>query len=322
MNNLFSKNSYSSLSDGLYAEVETSKGNILLKLFFERAPLTVANFVGLSEGELGGKNKPFYDGLTFHRVVPNFVIQGGDPEGTGRGGPGYSFSDEFHPELRHDEPGILSMANSGPNSNGSQFFITLDQTAWLDDKHSIFGQVIQGMDVVQKIAEGDQIKKVVVIRRGEKAGKFKVSEKSFNELEKKVKEENEKKLEKQLSEYFKTTFDESSEIEKTKEGIYYQIVREGQGSTAPAGSKVEVHYRGSFPGGREFDSSYSRNQTFSFTLGAGQVIPGWDLTLSDMKKGEKRIILLPPELAYGDRGAGGVIPPNAFLVFEVELIDF
>jgi peptidyl-prolyl cis-trans isomerase A (cyclophilin A) len=135
----------------IYALFDTTEGGFKVKLFADKAPLTVENFVGLAEGTKTGK--PFYDGTIFHRVIPKFMIQGGDPTGTGRGGPGYQFADEFHPSARHSRPGILSMANAGPNSNGSQFFITVNPTPHLDDHHSVFGEVVDGFAIVQKISE-------------------------------------------------------------------------------------------------------------------------------------------------------------------------
>ena len=167
------------MEDGLYAMFQTGKGDILLRLFYREVPRTVGNFVGLAEGtrpwrgaDGAERQQPFYDGLTFHRVLPDFMVQGGCPEGTGAGGPGYRFADEFHSGLRHDKPGILSMANSGPGTNGSQFFITHVQTPWLDDKHSVFGEVVEGQDVVDAIRQGDAINQVTIERIGDDAKRF------------------------------------------------------------------------------------------------------------------------------------------------------
>ncbi|MRR14901.1 MAG: peptidylprolyl isomerase [Deltaproteobacteria bacterium] len=173
------------LPDGLYAKVITSKGDILIRLEFEKTPLTVINFVGLAEGTKDsnrGKGVRFYDGLTFHRVIPNFMIQGGDPAGRGSGGPGYNFPDEIDPTLRHDGPGILSMANAGPGTNGSQFFITHNSTPWLDGKHTVFGRVVEGQNVVDAIRRGDTIKTIDIIRIGRKAAAFKTDQDSFDAL--------------------------------------------------------------------------------------------------------------------------------------------
>ena len=173
------------LEKGLYAEIQTNKGKILIKLEFEKTPLTVANFVGLAEGKIKNTAKaagvPYYDGLKFHRVISDFMIQGGDPLGNGTGSPGYAFRDEFVNEFRFTGPGILAMANSGPRTNGSQFFITHKETSWLNDRHTIFGHVITGQDVVNTIQQNDTIEKVKIIRKGRPAKKFK-AEKVFEEL--------------------------------------------------------------------------------------------------------------------------------------------
>ena len=170
------KKKYKHLPDGLYAEVQTTKGNILLFLEFQKTPLTVANFVGLAEGKIQNTAKPlgtpYYDSLKFHRVIADFMIQGGDPSGNGSGGPGYSFKDEFHSDLRHTGPGILSMANAGKFTNGSQFFITHKETSWLDNKHAVFGHVVEGQDVVNSIAQGDMINHIKIIRKGKAVKKY------------------------------------------------------------------------------------------------------------------------------------------------------
>ena len=183
----------SKLGDGVYAQIDTTKGKIICQLEFEKTPLTVANFVGLAEGTKfysrdgsapKKQDKPFYDGIKFHRVIANFMIQGGDPEGNGSGGPGYTFKDEFVPELKHDKPGILSMANRGPKTNGSQFFITHKDTPWLDGKHTVFGHVVEGQDVVNKIAGGDTINSIKILRIGDKAKAFKGDQADFEKYSK------------------------------------------------------------------------------------------------------------------------------------------
>lgn len=308
------------MENGIYAKFNTSKGSILVKLAHELAPGTVGNFVALAEGNMENKVKPqgnkFYDGLTFHRVIPDFMIQGGCPKGTGMGDPGYKFDDEFHPSLKHDRPGILSMANSGPGSNGSQFFITHVPTPWLDNKHSVFGHVIEGQEVVDAVAQGDALESVEIIRVGEETQKWNAIE-AFISLkgarlkrEAALKAESEAKME-QLAAGF----------DKTESGLRYKMIQKGEGKKAEAGKTVSVHYEGSLENGKVFDSSYPRKKPIEFKLGIGQVIEGWDEGIALLQVGDKARFVIPSDLAYGPSGAGGVIPPHATLIFDVELMD-
>ncbi len=314
------------LKDGLYAKISTDKGDILLVLEFEKTPLTVANFVGLAEGtkELssGVSGTRFYDGLTFHRVIPDFMIQGGCPLGTGTGGPGYTFPDEIDPTLKHDRPGILSMANAGPGTNGSQFFITHVPTPWLDGKHTVFGHVVEGQKVVNAIAQGDKINTVEIIRVGQAAENFKADQPAFDALlashENRMRERELAALEaekKQIEERWPNAI-------TTPSGLKYVVVQEGTGDATPTkGTTVTAHYTGKLMDGTKFDSSYDRGTPISFPVGMGRVIRGWDEAFLSMKKGEKRVLIIPSDLGYGPRG-NGPIPPNAIMVFDVELVNF
>ena len=309
------------LDEGLYANIETNKGDIILQLELEKTPITVANFVSLAEGnnpEVSKKflGKKYYDGLIFHRVINDFMIQGGDPTATGTGGPGYKFTDEIT-DLTHSGPGILSMANSGPATNGSQFFITHKETPWLDGKHTVFGKVIQGQAVVDSIVQKDTIVNVSIIRKGVNAEKFDAPKVFSNYFEEEIIAQRERK-EKYAKELEKLT----SGMEQTDSGLYYKIIREGSGNHPSKGENVSVHYRGMLPDGTVFDSSYQRNEPIVFPLGMGRVIKGWDEGIALLKKGSSAKLVIPSELAYGSRGAGGVIPPDTSLIFEVELIDF
>jgi FKBP-type peptidyl-prolyl cis-trans isomerase len=308
------------MDKGLYAKIKSSKGDILIKLEFEKTPGTVGNFVALAEGKLENSVKPqgekYYDGLKFHRVIPEFMVQGGCPEGTGTGNPGYSFADEFHPDLKHDNPGILSMANSGPATNGSQFFITHVPTTWLDNKHTVFGHVIEGQDVVDAITQNDIMESVEIIKVGEAAENFNAIEafRTFEgERENKIEEEK-KKADSELDKL-------AAGFEKTKSGLRYQIIQKGSGKKAEKGNQISVHYKGQLTNGTVFDSSYERKKPIDFTVGVGQVIKGWDEGLQLMQVGDKARLVIPSELAYGSQGAGGVIPPNATLIFDIELME-
>lgn len=306
------------MQDGIYAKITTAKGAILIRLTYKETPGTVGNFVSLAEGimENGAKpqGKPYYDGLKFHRVISDFMIQGGDPNGTGSGGPGYQFDDEFHPDLKHDTPGVLSMANAGPGTNGSQFFITHVATPWLDNNHTVFGKVVEGQDVVDEIAQGDIMEKVEILRVGEDAEKWSAIE-AFRRFtgEREARIEQQKKAQEEALKKLTEGF------EKTDSGLYYKILKEGDGAKAQKGQTVSVHYKGALTDGTEFDSSYKRNEPIEFQLGVGQVISGWDEGISLLKVGDKARFVIPHHLAYGERGAAGVIPPKATLVFDVEL---
>ena len=315
------------LTDGLYAKFVTNKGDIVCALEFEKTPITVANFVGLAEGskQLGGgagkEGVRFYDGLTFHRVIANFMIQGGCPLGTGTGGPGYTFPDEIDPTLTHNGPGILSMANAGPGTNGSQFFITHNATPHLDGKHTVWGHVIEGMDVVNKIAQNDTIKTVEIIRVGDAAKAFKSDQDAFDSL---LASQEERAKEKELAgmeEAMAQIKEQWPDAITTESGLKYVVEAEGAGDTPKSGDMVKVHYTGKLLNGTKFDSSVDRGTPIDFPVGQGSVIKGWDEALLSMKKGEKRVLIIPANLGYGPSGRGP-IPPNATMVFDVELIDF
>ncbi len=316
----------SQLENGLYAKFNTDKGEIVCLLEFEKTPLTVANFVGLAEGtkELGTgvAGQKFYDGLTFHRVIPDFMIQGGCPLGTGTGGPGYTFPDEIDSTLTHSGPGILSMANAGPGTNGSQFFITHVPTPWLDGKHTVFGHVVSGQDVVDSIEGGDSLTSVEIIRVGDSAKAFKADQKAFDTLLATIEERTKEKELKQMEEATAKIRKEWPDAIVTPSGLMYVVMKDGSGDKTPVkGTTVSAHYTGKLLDGTKFDSSYDRGQPISFVVGAGQVIKGWDEAFLDMKKGEKRVLIIPSELGYGTSGRGP-IPPNATMVFDVELVDF
>ncbi len=316
------------LKDGLYAKFDTEKGEILCLLEFEKTPLTVANFVGLAEGtkELGGgagtQGHKFYDGLTFHRVIPDFMVQGGCPLGTGTGGPGYTFPDEIDPSLKHSKPGVLSMANSGPGTNGSQFFITHVPTPWLDGKHTVFGHVISGQDVVNKIEGKDKLNSIEIIRVGAKAEAFKSDQAAFESLLTSIESHGQEKELAAMEEAMNKIKKQWPDAITTPSGLQYVVVKEGTGDETPTkGTMVKAHYTGKLLDGTKFDSSYDRGQPIDFPVGAGRVIKGWDEAFLAMKKGEKRVLIIPSDLGYGPSGRGP-IPPNATMVFDVELVDF
>ncbi len=319
--------------DGVFAIMETSQGNIVLELHYKQTPLTVTNFVGLAEGTLdAAKGKPFYDGLNFHRVISkangdgqDFMIQGGDPAGNGTGGPGYKFPDEIVEELRHTGPGILSMANAGPGpngsgTNGSQFFITHVATPWLDGKHTVFGKVVAGQEIVNKTKQGDKIKKVTIVRQGEDAKAFTATQEDFNTRLNELKEKNRKAKEEAFKKTIELVEKKFAGSTKTSDGIYFTTTKEGKGEKIGAGKTVTVKYKGYLMNDQVFDSS-DFHEPLTFRTAGGQMIPGFDIMVQDMKLNEKRTMVLPPDLAYGEAGAGGVIPGNAYIAFDVEVIS-
>ena len=317
---------------GIYAIFETDKGNIEILLEHKKAPMTVINFVGLAEGKMENSAKPlgtpFYDGIKFHRVITkangdaqDFMIQGGDPQGTGMGGPGYQFPDEFDASLKHDVPGILSMANSGPGTNGSQFFITVAATPWLDGKHSVFGHVVSGMDVVNNIKANDVIKKLRIERIGAEAQAFQVGKKAMEvyQAEKKAKAEAGMKQDKEeFTKFVKTAFPNAI---TSPTGLAYILEKEGTGEKATKGKTVSVHYNGTFTDGRKFDASYDRNEPITFPLGQGMVIPGWEEGIALLNKGAKAKLIIPYWLAYGVDGRPPVIPAKSTLIFDTEMME-
>ena len=337
--------SHDNLKEGLYAEIETAKGNMIVKLEFEKVPNTVANFVTLAEGKNPFvsnefKGKPFYDGLKFHRVIPDFMVQCGDPMGDGTGGPGYKFKDEFHPDLTHSKAGILSMANAGPSTNGSQFFITHKETPWLDNMHTVFGEVVEGLEVINTIETDDVIEKITIIRIGNAAKKFdavKIFKNYYYSVAKEIKEAEEKAqqiTENKIKEI--TTLKATGT--KTKSGLVYQIIKKGTEKKPANGTQVLIHYAGYLENGQLFDTSYEdvaklygkfdqnrANQNgyagFPVTIGNLPFIPGFNEGVNLMNYGDKLMLYIPSNLGYGEQGAGDAIPPNANIIFEVELLE-
>ena len=307
--------------EGIYAKFETSKGIVLLELTYDKTPGTVGNFISLAEGTLKndhkGAGEPYYNGMKFHRVIADFMIQGGCPQGSGVGGPGYQFDDEFHPDLKHNKPGTISMANSGPATNGSQFFITHGKTDWLDGKHTVFGYVTEGQDVINNITQGDIIDSVTIERHGVAAKEWDALKafEEFNSSGETRKQSTVDAADKAMSTLVKG-------MKKTTSGLYYTITKEGEGEHPPKGANVSVHYKGTLVDGTVFDSSYQRDQPIEFSVGVGQVIPGWDEGILLLNKGAAARFVIPSHLGYGAQGAGGVIPADATLIFEVELIKF
>jgi peptidylprolyl isomerase len=315
------------LGDGLFAQLTTSRGAIVLRLEYQKTPMTAANFVALAEGKLPNpEGKPFYDGLIFHRVIEDFMIQGGDPQGTGSGGPGYSFPDEFDPSLKHDGPGVLSMANAGPHTNGSQFFITHKETPWLDGRHTVFGRVVRGQDVVNAVRRGDRIEKVSIIRNGPEAAAFRPDGAAFKALAAAAWTAVEAGLKARRDADTALIEQKYPGAALSPSGTRYVILKRGNGPKPQPGNSAAMIYKGMFLSGEVFDSSDLHGGPQEFPVGQGRILPGWEEMVLDMRLGEKRTAVIPPELAYGEQGfrdqqGRELIPPHAFLVFELELVQ-
>ncbi len=350
------------LGDGVFANIQTNKGDIIVKLEHEATPVTVANFVCLSEGNNPFvsedlKDKKYYDGIIFHRVIKGFMIQGGDPTGTGSGSPGYKFEDEIVDSLVHDGPGILSMANAGPNTNGSQFFITHAPTPFLNGKHAVFGKVVEGLEVVDSIANVETVPQdkpatdvvmnsVKIIRNGKEAKDFdavKIMNDYFENLA--VREEERKKLEEgrqaiaveTVGKLVEKFAEHKKKTTKLPSGLELFYIKKGNGEKPKIGNKALVNYAGYFEDGRLFDSNIreveeSHNKLNSIKVERGfytpfpmdyspdnQLVAGFREALLSMRVGDKVRAFVPSHLGYGSTGLGKVIPPNTNLVFDIEI---
>lgn len=311
------------LPEGLYAEIETDKGDIVIELFDERAPATVMNFVGLAEGAIDNTHapgEPYFDGLTFHRVEPGFVIQGGDPRGDGTGGPGYQFPTETHPELVHDKAGVVAMANSGPDTNGSQFYITMAPTPHLDGGYNVFGEVVEGMDVVSSIEAGDRMRRVSILRIGDEADAYEASGEAFDALVAGIRAEREREREaarQAALDALREQYPGMSEYEDT--GLLLAEVRPGSGGPPQQGDEVAVHIVWSLPDGRQLDSTRDRGEPERFVYLQNRLIRGLEIAIGTMSVGERTVAVVPPELWGGNRPP--MIPEDSYVVFDIERLE-
>ncbi|CAC9531070.1 Peptidyl-prolyl cis-trans isomerase (EC 5.2.1.8) [uncultured Gammaproteobacteria bacterium] len=302
--------SQAKLADGLYANLHTNQGDIIVQLAYKKAPLTVINFVGLAEGTKRSNvkiGKPFYNGLKFHRVIDNFMIQGGDPKGNGTGGPGYQFADEFS-DLKHDSGGILSMANSGPGTNGSQFFITHTATPHLNDKHTVFGRVVKGMEVVNSIKQEDFIRKLNIIRIGDEAKKFQTDEAAFQAQSKKYLVKNNEKLTKFVKKNYPNAKARNSRH-------FIQVNQAGTGVKSNTGNvvKVNISFRISNKEIKEVKEVKEIKEIITFTLGDGTIHNDIEQSILGMKVGEKRTVIMRDDI--------NIMPKGSFVIVNLELIS-
>ncbi|HOX91964.1 MAG TPA: peptidylprolyl isomerase [Spirochaetales bacterium] len=310
-----------SAGDGVFAVISTMRGTIVLELYADKAPLAVASFVGLTEGGFSASGKPYFDGLLFHRVEPGFVIQGGDPLGNGTGGPGYQFPNEIDSSLGFGSAGVLGMANAGADTNGSQFFITLAPASALNGSYTVFGRVVSGMDAVMAIRKGDAMQSVRIVRRGATALAFKPTKTAFDSAVASYKAKAGERAAAWVKQQTDIASARYSGLKTLPGGIKFISLKAGDGYKPRPGSRVSVLYTLFTHDGKKLDSTADRgNQPFQFVLGAGQVVAGFDAAVADMSYGEKRVVILPPEMAYGKQGVPGAIPADAVLIFEIELV--
>lgn len=343
---------YPDLKKGVYAEFDTNKGIFVARLYNDATPLTVSNFVSLTEGtnkmvDSVYKGKRFFDGLVFHRIIKDFMIQGGDPKGDGSGSPGYRFPDEPNDSLIFDRKGLLAMANSGPATNGSQFFITLKETPWLNGRHTIFGEIVQGQEVVDSIGSmettkpGDKPKTPVVINKVTIINKGDVKVPYFTEqMEKieKVKKEKEERVGKIAAKKAAELGALSPKADSMPSGVKIYYNSKGTGAKPTEGDKVLVNYAGYFVNGQLFDSNrmdvaeqFENVDDMRKVQGGyepvvmdyskdARLIPGLREALLQLKIGDKVTMFIPSHLAYGPRGMQDVIPPDSDLIFELEVM--
>ena len=374
------KAQYPDLEDGLYAEIVTNKGTMVAKLFYDKAPVTVANFVALSDGTHpkvvdSMKGKPFYNGLTFHRVMDKFMIQGGDLQGTGAGNPGYTFGDEFSVDLRHDKPGVLSMGNRGVNTNGSQFFITEVPTPWLDGLdangdlkncenprvgcHNVFGELVKGLAIQDTISNVEVnksnnkpvqdviIQEVNIIRKGTGAKAFDAPKVFTEESEKlaeklaAIKAEAEKKVKESAAKaadaFLENNSDLPGPVQKLDTGVIMIYINKSNGKKPSSSDRVLLNYAGYFEDGRLFDTSWAdvakennvyneqRDQQGGYKPledaynATARTVPGFKEAMLNMNVGDKVRVFIPSYLGWGAQGSGP-IPPNANVIFDIELV--
>lgn len=303
------------LDDGLYARIVTDEGRILVRLHEERAPLPVAAFVGLAEGALGPAQ--FYGGSIFEIASEQLVMTGG-VRGRAVAAPDWEIPDQFHPDLRHDRPGVVSLLTETPHTGSSRFVITRRAAPELDDVYPVFGEVVDGLDVLDTLRRGQILKRVRIVRVGPAARAYRVDGPGFAELRTQVAEE----LLRAVLERHEEVLDEFRrrwpDAVATESGLLYVIHRPGEGPTPDFGAKVLLRYTGSLADGTQFGTSGL--EPMEFTIGA--VVQGLEEMLLEMRRGARRTVLIPPDLGYGAMGVPGTVPPRAFLIFDVELVDF